>query len=128
IFSLQPVRRVVARRIRAEGARRADPRHYPAPHALLALWVRHGGRGEAAYVAEAESVRQPLAGRTSKNLVRPFLPRERTANPARAARAARSLGTSRRTRRSGLRRRGRIGRPASRRPYVEEPGPPFSAA
>ena len=91
IFSLQPVRRVVARRIRAEVARRADPRHYPAPHALLDLWVRHGGRGEAAYVAEAESVGQLLVGRTSKNLVRLFLLRERMRNLAPKREAARRV-------------------------------------
>src|SRR5690606_9821766 len=91
IFSLQPVRRVVARRIRAEVARRADPRHYPAPHELLDLWVRHGGRGEAAYVAEAESVGQLLVGRTSKNLVRLFLLRERMRNLAPKREAARRV-------------------------------------
>ncbi len=81
-FRLKPTRHLVAKRIRAQVARRADPRHYPAPQALLDLWVRHGGRGEAAYAAEAESVGTLLVGRTSKNLVRMFLLRERMRNLA----------------------------------------------
>jgi len=81
-FELEPVRRLLANRIRPQIAKRADPKHYPAPHALLDLWVRHGGRGEAAYVAEAESLGKLLVGQTSKNLVRMFLLRERMRNLA----------------------------------------------
>src|SRR5690606_37671318 len=81
-FRFEPVRRVLASRIRPQVARRADPRHYPAPYALLDLWVRHGGRGETAYAAEAESLGQLIVGRTSKNLVRMFLLRERMRNLA----------------------------------------------
>src|SRR5690606_7952330 len=81
-FAWKPARRIAARRIAAEVSRRADPSHYPAPRALLDLWVRHGGRGEAAYVAEAESLGKLLVGRTSKNLVRMFLLRERMRNLA----------------------------------------------
>ncbi len=81
-FGWKPVRKLAAHRIAAEVSRRANPSHYPAPHALLDLWVRHGGRGEAAYVAEAESVGKLLVGRTSKNLVRLFLLRERMRNLA----------------------------------------------
>ena len=82
IFAWKPAREIAARRIAAQVSRRANPRHYPAPHRLLELWVRHGGRGEAAFVAEAESVGKLLVGRTSKNLVRLFLLRERMRNLA----------------------------------------------
>jgi 3-hydroxyacyl-CoA dehydrogenase/enoyl-CoA hydratase/3-hydroxybutyryl-CoA epimerase len=81
-FALRPVRRMLAERIRPQVAKKADPRHYPAPHALLDLWVRHGGIGEAAYAAEAESLGKLLVSRTSKNLVRMFLLRERMRNLA----------------------------------------------
>src|SRR5690606_18087242 len=81
-FRLEPVRRLFAARVRPQIAKRADPRHYPAPYALLELWVRHGGRGEAAYAAEAKSVGELLVSRTSKNLVRMFLLRERMRNLA----------------------------------------------
>ena len=81
-FKLEPVRRILANRIRPQVAKRADPRHYPAPYALLDLWVRHGGRGETAYAAEAESLGKLIVGRTSKNLVRMFLLRERMRNLA----------------------------------------------
>jgi 3-hydroxyacyl-CoA dehydrogenase / enoyl-CoA hydratase / 3-hydroxybutyryl-CoA epimerase len=86
-FAFKPARDALARRIAVQVSRRADPQHYPAPHALLDLWVRHGGRGATAYVAEAESVGKLLVGRTSKNLVRLFLLRERMRNlaPKRAA-------------------------------------------
>lgn len=81
-FDWKLARQIAAQRIGAQVSKRADPRHYPAPHALLDLWVRHGGRGEAAYVAEAESVGKLLVSRTSKNLVRIFLLRERMRNLA----------------------------------------------
>ena len=81
-LNLRPARMILARRIRPGVSRRANPKHYPAPHALLDLWVRHGGRGPAAYVAEAESLGKLLVGRTSKNLVRLFLLRERLRNLA----------------------------------------------
>jgi 3-hydroxyacyl-CoA dehydrogenase/enoyl-CoA hydratase/3-hydroxybutyryl-CoA epimerase len=90
-FGLKPVRQLVARRIGAEVTKRAKPQHYPAPHALLDLWIRHGGRGETAYVAEAESIGKLLVSRTSKNLVRMFLLRERMRNLAPKQAAARRV-------------------------------------
>jgi len=58
-------------------ARKADPRHYPAPYALLDLW-RGFGRDEAAnYAAEAESVALLITGSSARNLVRVFLLQER---------------------------------------------------
>ncbi|HEX7080321.1 MAG TPA: 3-hydroxyacyl-CoA dehydrogenase NAD-binding domain-containing protein [Gammaproteobacteria bacterium] len=77
LLSRRPVRNLLARRIRAEVSRKANPKHYPAPQAILDLWLRHGGRGPAAYVAEAESIGELLVSRTAKNLVRLFVLRER---------------------------------------------------
>ena len=88
LLNAAPVRPLLARRTRREVRRKADPRHYPAPYALLDLWERYGGQGEAAYRAEAESLGRLLVGRTSKNLVRLFLLRERLRNLAPKADAA----------------------------------------
>jgi 3-hydroxyacyl-CoA dehydrogenase/enoyl-CoA hydratase/3-hydroxybutyryl-CoA epimerase len=68
---------LLGRRIARTIARRARREHYPAPYAILDLWVRHGAKGPAAYAAEAESIGELLAGRTAQNLVRVFLLRER---------------------------------------------------
>jgi 3-hydroxyacyl-CoA dehydrogenase / enoyl-CoA hydratase / 3-hydroxybutyryl-CoA epimerase len=81
-LNLAPVRRLLAIRIKRDVSRRAKAEHYPAPHALLDLWVRHGGNGPAAYAAEARSVGELVVGRPSKNLVRLFLLRERMRNLA----------------------------------------------
>src|SRR5690606_39214118 len=77
-----PARRVLAARIRPQVTKRARPEHYPAPHVLLDLWVRHGASGQSAFAAEARSVGELLVGRTSKNLVRVFRPRARMRNLA----------------------------------------------
>lgn len=81
-LNLRPLRPLVARRLRARVARRARPEQYPAPYAIVDLWLRHGAHGDAAYRAEVESIGRLLVGRTCKNLVRLFLLRERLRNLA----------------------------------------------
>jgi 3-hydroxyacyl-CoA dehydrogenase / enoyl-CoA hydratase / 3-hydroxybutyryl-CoA epimerase len=81
-LNLAPVRMLLARSLRARVAKRARREHYPAPYALIALWVRHGGKGARAYQAEAESIGQLLVTSTCRNLVRIFLLRERLRNLA----------------------------------------------
>lgn len=76
------VRPFIAGRLRRQVARKARPEHYPAPHALIDLWERYGGRGAAAYRAEADSIGRLLVSQASKNLVRLFLLRERLRNLA----------------------------------------------
>lgn len=56
---------------------RAKREHYPAPYAVLHLWRAHGGKGRAAYEAEAESIARLFLTPTSRNLVRVFHLRER---------------------------------------------------
>ena len=77
ILNLPAARRLLSRRIRARVARRANPAHYPAPFAILDLWMRHGARGPSAYRAEAQSIATLLDTKTSRNLVRVFFLRER---------------------------------------------------
>src|SRR6266849_5293037 len=71
-------RRLAAKRMRAQTARKAPIEHYPAPHALIDLWEHHGG-GDAADMqhAEIESFARLLVGDASRNLVRVFFLREK---------------------------------------------------
>lgn len=80
--SLAPLRPLVARTVRSQVRKRARREHYPAPYAIIDLWVRHGGSGEVAYRAEAASIGELLVTRTCKNLVRMFELRERLRNLA----------------------------------------------
>ncbi|MCP5472116.1 MAG: enoyl-CoA hydratase/isomerase family protein [Sinobacteraceae bacterium] len=67
------VRSSVLKPVRA----RAEPKHYPAPFAIVDLWARYGARGAAAYEAEAHSIAQLFQTETSRNLVRVFLLQDR---------------------------------------------------
>ena len=77
MLGLPFVRALLGRRLRAQVGRRARPEHYPAPFAIVDLWVRHGARGESAFEAEARSIARLLRTSTSRNLVRVFFLRER---------------------------------------------------
>ncbi len=71
-----PARRILARRMASEAAKRAPRAHYPAPYALIDLWVEHGGDAEAMRQAEIASFAKLLVGDTAQNLVRVFFLRE----------------------------------------------------
>ncbi|RMG31299.1 MAG: crotonase [Gammaproteobacteria bacterium] len=75
--ALPPVRPVLGAWLHRQVARKAPRRHYPAPHALIDLWVRHGGRFRDLLAAEAESVADLVTGETAQNLVRVFFLQER---------------------------------------------------
>jgi len=70
-------RPLVAALLRRKVARKADPRHYPAPFALIDLWQGFPRDWNARYVLEAESLSGLITGDTSRNLVRAFLLQER---------------------------------------------------
>ncbi|MEJ2060663.1 MAG: enoyl-CoA hydratase-related protein, partial [Gammaproteobacteria bacterium] len=72
LANLQPVRPLLARIMRRQVAARAPRAHYPAPYALLDLWVEHGSDERAMLEAEAESVARLIVGQTARNLVRVF--------------------------------------------------------
>lgn len=76
-LNLPGVRTLVAARLRREVLKRAQPEHYPAPFALIELWLRHGGRGTRAIEAEARSIAALFATPTCRNLIRVFFLRER---------------------------------------------------
>jgi 3-hydroxyacyl-CoA dehydrogenase / enoyl-CoA hydratase / 3-hydroxybutyryl-CoA epimerase len=80
LLTLQPARRLLATRMRSEVAKRAARSHYPAPYALIDLWVEHGGSAEAMQQAEISSFARLLAGDTAQNLVRVFFLRDNLKN------------------------------------------------
>jgi 3-hydroxyacyl-CoA dehydrogenase/enoyl-CoA hydratase/3-hydroxybutyryl-CoA epimerase len=77
VLSWGPARRFVAPRIEAQVARRARREHYPAPYAIVELWLRHGANPRTGFDAEAESVARLVCTPTSRNLVRVFFLQER---------------------------------------------------
>jgi 3-hydroxyacyl-CoA dehydrogenase/enoyl-CoA hydratase/3-hydroxybutyryl-CoA epimerase len=58
-------------------AAKAPRAHYPAPYAIIELWVRHGAHGAAAFSAEAQSAAKLFHSDTARNLIRVFLLQDR---------------------------------------------------
>ena len=71
-----PARQVLAPMVRAQTAAKADPKHYPAPFAMIEMWRRHGGSVRALLRAEPRSVARLAATPTARNLVRVFFLQE----------------------------------------------------
>ncbi len=76
VLNTLPGRRLLAGRMASQAARRAPRAHYPAPYALINLWVEHGGDAQAMQQAEIASFAKLLVGATAQNLVRTFFLRE----------------------------------------------------
>jgi 3-hydroxyacyl-CoA dehydrogenase/enoyl-CoA hydratase/3-hydroxybutyryl-CoA epimerase len=70
-------RALAAKRMRKETAKKAPVAHYPAPHALIDLWEKHGGNARDMQRAEIASFARLLVTDTSRNLVRVFFLREK---------------------------------------------------
>ena len=78
LLGLALLRPRLARTLRLKVSKKARIEHYPAPHALIALWEKHGGVATpAAYEAEAESFARLVMTPTSRNMVRVFFLQER---------------------------------------------------
>jgi 3-hydroxyacyl-CoA dehydrogenase/enoyl-CoA hydratase/3-hydroxybutyryl-CoA epimerase len=77
VLSWPLVRGIVKKQLLAQVRAKARPEHYPAPYAIIDLWVKHGARGAKAYEAEARSIAHLMMGATSRNLVRVFFLQER---------------------------------------------------
>ncbi len=71
------VRRFIAARARKQVARRARPEHYPAPYAILDVWVRYDGNALAAPSSDPASIPALLRSPTTANLIRVFRLQER---------------------------------------------------
>lgn len=82
-FSLASARTLAAKRMRQETEKKAPQDHYPAPHALIDLWEKHGGDARAMQKAEIASFRDLLQTDASRNLVRAFFLRQKLKGTAR---------------------------------------------
>ncbi len=77
LLNLPGVRALVRRSLEARVARHARREHYPAPYAIIDLWVKYGAHGRAAFDAEAKSIAQLFTTTTARSLVRVFLLQDR---------------------------------------------------
>ncbi|HEX9473957.1 MAG TPA: 3-hydroxyacyl-CoA dehydrogenase NAD-binding domain-containing protein [Steroidobacteraceae bacterium] len=77
LLNLPGIRPLLRASLEARVARQARRDHYPAPYAMIDLWVRYGARGHAAYEAEAHSIARLFATETARSLVRMFLLQDR---------------------------------------------------
>ncbi len=71
-----PARLALAPMMRKQVRRKANPKHYPAPYAIIDLWRRHGGNPVRGMVAEARSMARLAKTDTARNLIRVFFLRE----------------------------------------------------
>src|SRR5580658_1721418 len=82
LMNMEPARGLLAARMRTETAKKASKQFYPAPYALIDLWVAHGGNAEAMQKAEVSSFAKLLVTDTAQNLVRVFYLRDNLKNLA----------------------------------------------
>ncbi len=72
IFAWGPIRPQIVKRLRAATAKKAAPSHYPAPHALIDLFEKHGDDWRAMIDGEAAGFVPLMASDTARNLRRVF--------------------------------------------------------
>lgn len=77
LLNLPGVRGMLRASLEARVAKQARREHYPAPYAIIDLWVRYGARGERAYDAEARSIARLFTTDAARGLVRMFLLQDR---------------------------------------------------
>jgi 3-hydroxyacyl-CoA dehydrogenase/enoyl-CoA hydratase/3-hydroxybutyryl-CoA epimerase len=70
------VRPALARVFRHQVRKKAREDHYPAPYALIDIWLEHAGHERDMMHAEAESVAELIVGPVAQNLIRVFLLQE----------------------------------------------------
>ena len=71
------IRNILAGAMRHRVAEKASEAHYPAPYALINLWVKHAHDPVKMMEEEAASVAHFVLGKTAHNLVRVFFLQER---------------------------------------------------
>jgi len=77
-LTLNPLARpLIAAQARKAVARRARREHYPAPYAILELWVKYDGNALAAPASDPASIPALLKGPTAANLIRVYGLQER---------------------------------------------------
>ncbi|MCL4136750.1 UNVERIFIED_CONTAM: hypothetical protein GTU68_035812 [Idotea baltica] len=73
----QPARKAIAAMLRKKTAEKANPKHYPAPFALIDLWEEKRDNRVAMFEGEAKRVGELMVGPTAQNLRRIFFLTER---------------------------------------------------
>lgn len=73
LLNLKAMRPLIARQAAAGLSAKVPREHYPAPYAIVDLWLKHGAIGAESYEAEARSIADLMCTPTSRNLVRVFL-------------------------------------------------------
>ncbi|MGD0502154.1 MAG: 3-hydroxyacyl-CoA dehydrogenase NAD-binding domain-containing protein [Steroidobacteraceae bacterium] len=73
LLNLRAMRPFIARQTTAALAAKVSREHYPAPYAIVDLWLKYGAVGAESYEAEARSIAELMCTPTSRNLVRVFL-------------------------------------------------------
>ena len=77
-LTLNPLLRpLIAAQARKQVASRARREHYPAPYAILDIWVKHDGDSLAATASDPASIANLLQTPTARNLIRVFKLQER---------------------------------------------------
>ena len=76
IASYKHVRPLLAKILIKKVAAKAPRTHYPAPYALIELWVQHYDNPKAMLAKEARSVANLIVSRSTQNLIRVFLLQE----------------------------------------------------
>ena len=77
LLNLPGIRPWLRSSLEARVAKQARRDHYPAPYAIVDLWVRYGARGRAAYDAEAHSIARLFNSAAAHGLIRVFLLQDR---------------------------------------------------
>jgi len=72
-----PARKLLARRMKSEAAKKAPTKDYPAPSALIDLWETNGNSPAAMQKAEVASFARLLLTPTAQNLIRVFFLRDK---------------------------------------------------
>lgn len=71
------VRPLLAKYLRKQVAKKASPKHYPAPYAMIELWAKHAGNKKAMLQGEELSLARLVVGDTAQNLIRVFFLQEK---------------------------------------------------
>jgi 3-hydroxyacyl-CoA dehydrogenase/enoyl-CoA hydratase/3-hydroxybutyryl-CoA epimerase len=71
------VRPLLARVFRKQVAKRVSEQHYPAPYALIDVWLKHANHPTRMLEAEAQSIAGLIKGITARNLIRVFFLQEK---------------------------------------------------
>lgn len=72
LMNLGPARPIIAKALEKQVRSKARKDHYPAPYAMIDLWVREGASTGSGYEAEARSMARLMLSDTARNLIRVF--------------------------------------------------------